>query len=206
MLLQITYHDKATQTKTEEEDTIEKILKAITTLCIKVDSMDNEIQKLKTNEDNLKSKASQQHDYKNAELRRAEDGKKPELKGDDGKLLKTHNVSSRDFSVRSGFDAEVIGLWKGSVIRHGILSETRSLCGDYDGTRVILVRVMGYVVSAIYRAYEIVHIIFGRRLKCFGLLSPKNEDSPTDSAELKIGNRSKRDLDAENLNLHHEKM
>ncbi|WMV36780.1 hypothetical protein MTR67_030165 [Solanum verrucosum] len=33
-----------------------------------------------------------------------------------------------------------------------------------------------------------------------------NEDSPTDSAELKIGNRSKRDLDAENLNLHHEKM
>ncbi|WMV49508.1 hypothetical protein MTR67_042893 [Solanum verrucosum] len=54
--------------------------------------MDNEIQKLKTNEDNLKSKASQQHDYKNAELRQAEDGKKPELKGDDGKLLKTHNV------------------------------------------------------------------------------------------------------------------
>ncbi|KAG5590431.1 hypothetical protein H5410_040945 [Solanum commersonii] len=31
--------------------------------------MDNEIQKLKTNEDNLKSKASQQHDYKNEELR-----------------------------------------------------------------------------------------------------------------------------------------
>ncbi|WMV55184.1 hypothetical protein MTR67_048569 [Solanum verrucosum] len=92
MLLQITYHDKATQTETEEEDTIEKILKAITTLCTKVDSMDNEIQKLKTNEDNLKSKASQQHDNKNAELRRSEDGKNPELKGDDEKLLKTHNV------------------------------------------------------------------------------------------------------------------
>ncbi|WMV13545.1 hypothetical protein MTR67_006937 [Solanum verrucosum] len=88
----ITYHDKATQTETEEEDTIEKILKAITTLCTKVDSMDNEIQKLKTNEDNLKSKASQQHDCKNAELRRSEDEKNPELKGDDGKLLKTHNV------------------------------------------------------------------------------------------------------------------
>ncbi|KAG5591328.1 hypothetical protein H5410_041842 [Solanum commersonii] len=54
--------------------------------------MDNEIQKLKTNEDNLKSKASQQHDYKNAELRRSEDGKNPELKGGDGKLLKTHNI------------------------------------------------------------------------------------------------------------------
>ncbi|KAG5567954.1 hypothetical protein H5410_065030 [Solanum commersonii] len=58
MLLQNTYQDKATQTETEEEDTIEKILKAITTLCIKVDSMDNEIQKIKTNKDNLKSKAS----------------------------------------------------------------------------------------------------------------------------------------------------
>ncbi|KAG5595964.1 hypothetical protein H5410_037196 [Solanum commersonii] len=54
--------------------------------------MDKEIQKLKTNEDNLKSKASQQHDYKNAELRRSKDGKNPELKGDDGKLLKTHNI------------------------------------------------------------------------------------------------------------------
>ncbi|KAG5599232.1 hypothetical protein H5410_030602 [Solanum commersonii] len=92
MLLQITYHDKATQTETEEKDTIEKILKAITTLCTKVDSMDNEKQKLKTNEDNLKSKASQQHDYKNVELRQSEDEKNPELKGDDGKLLKTHNI------------------------------------------------------------------------------------------------------------------
>ncbi|WMV08312.1 hypothetical protein MTR67_001697 [Solanum verrucosum] len=64
---------------------MEEILKAITTLCIKVDSMDNEIQK-------LKSKASQQHDYKNTELRRSEDGKNPELKGDDRKLLKTHNI------------------------------------------------------------------------------------------------------------------
>ncbi|WMV08063.1 hypothetical protein MTR67_001448 [Solanum verrucosum] len=86
MLLQITYHDKATQTATEKEDTIKKILKAITTLCTKVDSMDNEIQK-------LKSKASQQHDYKNAELRRPEDGKNPDLKGDDGKLLKTKDIS-----------------------------------------------------------------------------------------------------------------
>ncbi|WMV34741.1 hypothetical protein MTR67_028126, partial [Solanum verrucosum] len=91
-LLQITYHDKATQTETEEEDTIEKILKAITTLCTKVDSMDNEIQKLKTDENNLKSKARQQHDYNNVEIRRSGDGKNPELKGDDGKLLKTHNV------------------------------------------------------------------------------------------------------------------
>ncbi|WMV59649.1 hypothetical protein MTR67_053034 [Solanum verrucosum] len=94
MLLQITYHDKATQTETEEEDTIEKILKAITTLCTKVDSMDNEIQKLKTNENNLKSKASisQQHDYKNVELCRSEDRKNPKLKGDVGKHLKTHNI------------------------------------------------------------------------------------------------------------------
>ncbi|KAG5595024.1 hypothetical protein H5410_036256 [Solanum commersonii] len=80
MLLQIAYQDKATQT--EKENTIEEILKAITTLCIKVDNMDNEIQKLKTNEDNLKSKAStsQQHDYKNAELSQSEDFKNLELR------------------------------------------------------------------------------------------------------------------------------
>ncbi|KAG5631094.1 hypothetical protein H5410_002811 [Solanum commersonii] len=80
MLLQITYQDKTTLT--EKDNTIEDILKAITTLCIKVDSMDNEIQKLKTNEDNLKSKAStsHQHNYKNAELSQSEDFKNPELR------------------------------------------------------------------------------------------------------------------------------
>ncbi|KAG5609895.1 hypothetical protein H5410_021176 [Solanum commersonii] len=56
--------------------------------------MDNGIQKLKTNEDNLKPKAStsQQYDYKNAELSQLEDFKNPELKGDVGKNLKTHNI------------------------------------------------------------------------------------------------------------------
>ncbi|WMV33043.1 hypothetical protein MTR67_026428 [Solanum verrucosum] len=84
MLLQITYQDKVTQT--EKENTIEDILKVITTLCIKVDSMDNEIQKLKT------TNTSQQHDCKNAELSQSEDFKNPELKGDVGKHLKTHNI------------------------------------------------------------------------------------------------------------------
>ncbi|KAG5612005.1 hypothetical protein H5410_023286 [Solanum commersonii] len=67
--------------KINPSDTIEKILKAITTLCTKVDSMDNEIQK-QTNEDNLKSKASisQQHDYKNAELCRSKRQKKSRAK------------------------------------------------------------------------------------------------------------------------------
>ncbi|WMV46662.1 hypothetical protein MTR67_040047, partial [Solanum verrucosum] len=83
-LLQITYQDKTTQT--EKENTIEEILKAITTLCIKVDSMDNEIQKLKT------TSTGQQHDCKSAELSRSEDFKNPELKCDVGKHLKTHNV------------------------------------------------------------------------------------------------------------------
>ncbi|KAG5606378.1 hypothetical protein H5410_027870 [Solanum commersonii] len=56
--------------------------------------MDNEIQNLKTNEDNRKSKTciSQQHDYKNAKLCRSKDRKNPELKGDAGKHLKTHNI------------------------------------------------------------------------------------------------------------------
>ncbi|WMV51515.1 hypothetical protein MTR67_044900 [Solanum verrucosum] len=109
MLLQITYQDKASQT--ENENTMEEILKAITTLCIKMDSMDNEIQKLKTNEDNLKSKDSQQHDYKNAELRRLEDGKNPELKGDDGKLLKTHSFfkySCRLLNIVYTYDGEEV--------------------------------------------------------------------------------------------------
>ena len=56
--------------------------------------MDNDIQRLQTNEDNLRSKAniSQQHDYKNVELRRSEDGKILEIERDDRKLPKTHNV------------------------------------------------------------------------------------------------------------------
>ncbi|WMV14148.1 hypothetical protein MTR67_007533 [Solanum verrucosum] len=65
---------------------MEEILKAITILCIKVDSMDNEIQKLKT------TSTSQQHDYKNAELSRPKNSNNPEIKGDVGKYLKTHNV------------------------------------------------------------------------------------------------------------------
>ncbi|WMV54437.1 hypothetical protein MTR67_047822 [Solanum verrucosum] len=83
MLLQIPYQDKAIQT--EKENTIEEILKAITTLYIKVDSMDNEIQKLKT------TSTSQHHDYRNAELSRSKDFKNPKLRGDVGKHLKTHN-------------------------------------------------------------------------------------------------------------------
>ena len=79
-MLQTTYQEKGTQT---EQDTIEEILKAITTLSTKVDSMGKELQNLKAN--------SQQHDSKNVELRRSADGKKPELEGDVGKLHKTHD-------------------------------------------------------------------------------------------------------------------
>nr|XP_004228974.1 uncharacterized protein LOC101243924 [Solanum lycopersicum] len=94
MVLQTTYQYKAIKTENKDEDTIEKLPKAITILCTQVDGMDSEIQKLKTNEDNLKSKAniSQQHDCKNVELRRSEDGKIPDIKGDDGKPPKTNNV------------------------------------------------------------------------------------------------------------------
>nr|XP_025883788.1 uncharacterized protein LOC109121374 [Solanum lycopersicum] len=60
-----------------------EILKAITTLSTKVDSMDKELQKMKN--------ISQQHDYKNAELCRSEDRKISELQGDVGKLHKIHD-------------------------------------------------------------------------------------------------------------------
>jgi len=79
MLLQITSQDKATQT--EKENTMEDILKAMTILCTKVENIDKELQQIK----------SQQHDYKNAELSRSGDFKIPELQGDVGKHLKTHN-------------------------------------------------------------------------------------------------------------------
>ncbi|KAG5595850.1 hypothetical protein H5410_037082 [Solanum commersonii] len=81
--------------------------------------MDNEIQKLKTNEDNLNSKVSQQHDYKNAELRRSKDEKNPELKGDDGKLLKTHNVCLNT-AVGTSKQVIKIGLTKDMIIPEDI--------------------------------------------------------------------------------------
>lgn len=69
-VVEITYQET-------EPDTTEEILKAITTLSTRVDSMSKELQNLKTK--------SQQHDYKyaelrqHAELRRSEDAKIPEL-------------------------------------------------------------------------------------------------------------------------------
>ena len=66
---------------------MENILKTLTTLCTKVDSIGLRVQKLEENAE--KSKAtSQQHDYKHAELRRSAVGKQPELKGDVGNSLK----------------------------------------------------------------------------------------------------------------------
>ncbi|WMV41562.1 hypothetical protein MTR67_034947 [Solanum verrucosum] len=112
----ITYQDKATQT--EKENTIEDILKAITRLCIKVDSMDNEIQKLKTNEDNLKSKVNtgQQHDCKNAELSQSEDFKNPELKADhSASLVRISNqLGDSPFGVvhhRLALALNIVVLW-----------------------------------------------------------------------------------------------
>ncbi|KAM3394287.1 hypothetical protein P3S68_003289 [Capsicum galapagoense] len=92
MLWQITYQGKATQTDITEEDTLEKIFNTLTTLSMKVDSMGNEIEKLKINEVKLKSKATNQLTQQCAELCRSEDIKIPELEGDVGTLHKTHNV------------------------------------------------------------------------------------------------------------------
>ncbi|XP_069144970.1 uncharacterized protein, partial [Solanum lycopersicum] len=83
--LQTTYQDKVTQPG--QDNLMENILKTLTTLRTKVDSMGLRIQKL---EENVES-TSQQHDYKHAELRRSADEKQPELEGEVGKLRKTHN-------------------------------------------------------------------------------------------------------------------
>ncbi|KAG5605888.1 hypothetical protein H5410_027380 [Solanum commersonii] len=79
MSLQITYQDKATQTDLDNENTIEQILNTMTLLCTKLDTMDKELQQIK----------SQQHDAKHSELSPSEDLKIPELEGDDGKHKKT---------------------------------------------------------------------------------------------------------------------
>ncbi|XP_070042713.1 uncharacterized protein [Nicotiana tomentosiformis] len=79
----ITCQDKATQT--EPDNTMENLFLAMTTLCKKVESMDEEIQMIK------KTANSQQHDSKNVEIRRSEVSKTPELEGDVEKHLKTHN-------------------------------------------------------------------------------------------------------------------
>ncbi|WMV58434.1 hypothetical protein MTR67_051819 [Solanum verrucosum] len=58
-----------------------------------LDAIDQKLEQHHPGSDScLERDESQQHDYKNVELRRSEDEKIPELKGDDGKLLKTHNV------------------------------------------------------------------------------------------------------------------
>ena len=89
--MQTIYQDKVTQL--EQDNLMENILNTLTTLCTKVDSIGFRVQKLEENAE--KSKAtSQQHDYKHAELRRSADGKQPELKGDVGKLPKTHNIAN----------------------------------------------------------------------------------------------------------------
>ncbi|KAG5614949.1 hypothetical protein H5410_014773 [Solanum commersonii] len=83
MSLQITYQDKATQTDLHNENTIEKILNTMTLLCTKLDTMDKELQQIK----------SQQHDAKHAQLSPSNDSKIPELEGDDGKHRKTQTNS-----------------------------------------------------------------------------------------------------------------
>ena len=83
--MQTIYQDRVTQPG--QDNLMENILKTLTTLCTKVDSMGLRIQKL---EENVES-TSQQYDYKHAELRRSADEKQPELEGEVGKLRKTHN-------------------------------------------------------------------------------------------------------------------
>ncbi|KAF3657803.1 hypothetical protein FXO38_13527 [Capsicum annuum] len=105
----ITYQDKATQTDIIEEDTLEKILNTLTTLSMKVDSMGNEIEKLKTNEVKLKFIAKNQLTQQCAELCRSEDIKVPEQEGDDGTLHKTYNAyQSTSAEVKIGLPSYLV--------------------------------------------------------------------------------------------------
>ncbi|PHT43084.1 Chitin elicitor receptor kinase 1 [Capsicum baccatum] len=113
MLLQITYQDKATEIDIIEDDALEKILKTLTTLSMKVDSMDNKIENLKTNEVKLKYKAMHQLTQQCAELCRSEDIKIPELKGYVGTLHKIHNVYQSTITGLSG--GAIVGISIGAI-------------------------------------------------------------------------------------------
>ncbi|KAG5571840.1 hypothetical protein H5410_061606 [Solanum commersonii] len=137
----ITYQDKTTQI--EKQNTIEDILKVITILCIKVDSTNNEIQKLKS-----KVSTSQQHDYKNAELRRLEDENIPEIEGDIGKLPKTHNICSitapteiLDEEIKPLIQVVKIGLTKDMIIPEDIREQSEiqkiEIPSFYSNKRII---------------------------------------------------------------------
>ena len=73
------------QTTSQEKDTIKELLAMMTNLCQKIEKIEADVQDLKGKANN------QQHDSKNAELRRSVEGKQPELEGDIGKLQKTHS-------------------------------------------------------------------------------------------------------------------
>ncbi|KAG5599136.1 hypothetical protein H5410_030506 [Solanum commersonii] len=83
VVFEITYQDKAIQTDPDNENTIEKILNTMTLFHTKLDTMEKELQNIK----------SQQHDKKHAELSPSDDSKIPELQGDDGKHRKTQSNS-----------------------------------------------------------------------------------------------------------------
>ena len=73
------------QTTSQERDTMKDLLAMMTNLCQKIEKIETDVRNLEAN--------SQQQDSKNAELRRSADKKQPELKGDVGKLLKTHDIT-----------------------------------------------------------------------------------------------------------------
>ena len=88
ILLQITSHEETSR------NIQEKILAVITTFCQKVESLDSEVQLLK------KASNSQQHDSKYAELRCLTDIKRPKLKGDVEKHLKTQVLTNYQLQVQ----------------------------------------------------------------------------------------------------------
>ncbi|KAG5631068.1 hypothetical protein H5410_002785 [Solanum commersonii] len=119
MSLHITFQDKATQTDLEQENTIEKILNTMTLLCTKIDSMDKELQQMK----------SQQHDNKYAELSQSKNLKIPELEGDDGKHRKTQTNNLLHAATRRTSSNLV-----GTCYHYGLLSTVYTATGDEIST------------------------------------------------------------------------
>ncbi|WMV49932.1 hypothetical protein MTR67_043317 [Solanum verrucosum] len=103
----------------------------MTLLCTKVDSLDKELQQMK----------SQQHDNKYAELSQSEDMKIPELEGDDGKHQKTQTTEILYDEIKPIIQVIKIGLTREMIIPEKIKKQEEiqkvEIPGFYGRKKVI---------------------------------------------------------------------
>ncbi|KAG5580408.1 hypothetical protein H5410_051035 [Solanum commersonii] len=126
MSLQITFQDKVTQMDLDKENTIEKILNTMILLCTKIDSMDKELQQMK----------SQQHDNKYAKLSQSEDLKIPELEVWSYYTREQTMIYSNSRETRE-VDMEEIRQWILSLLKPEQQPTTRAIRRNFISTEIM---------------------------------------------------------------------